>query len=82
MFIRKREASDFIVINHKGQKQTIKAYFVNEKVPREKRDEIDLLACDNHILWILGSRISGYYKVSEDTKRILKVNLRGGARNG
>ena len=82
LFIRKREASDFIVINHKGQKQTIKAYFVNEKVPREKRDEIDLLACDNHILWILGSRISGYYKVSEDTKRILKVNLRGGARNG
>ena len=82
LFIRKRETSDFIVMNQKGQKQTLKSYFVNEKVPREKRDRIDLLACDNHILWILGSRISSYYKVCEDTKQILKVNLRGGARNG
>lgn len=82
LFIRKRAASDFLIMNDKGQRQTIKSYFINEKVPRELRDCVNLLACDNHVLWVIGGRISNYYKVVEDTKLILKINLRGGAQDG
>ncbi len=36
------------------------------------------MADGSHILWIPGLRISEKYKVTEDTKRILKVRIRGG----
>lgn len=82
LMVRRRAAGDYLTVNDKGQKQTLKAFFINEKIPRSERASMELLANDNHIVWIIGSRISSYYKVGEDTKLILKVNLRGGARNG
>ena len=37
------------------------------------RSKIWLLADGSHILWALGGRISEYYKVTEQTKKILEV---------
>ncbi len=54
----------------------LKDYMVTEKIPRQDRDCIPLLADGEHILWVVGYRISEYYKVSENTKRILQVQLR------
>jgi tRNA(Ile)-lysidine synthase len=34
-----------------------------------------LLADDSHIIWVVGYRISEHYKVTENTKRILQVQL-------
>ena len=50
-------------------------YFVNEKVPRQERDRIYLLAEGAHVIWIPGYRISEYYKVHEDTRMILQVRV-------
>lgn len=33
------------------------------------------MAEGEHVLWVVGYRISEYYKVTENTKRILKVQL-------
>ena len=38
-------------------------------------DRLPILAEDDHVLWVMGYRISEYYKVTENTKRILKVQL-------
>ena len=42
---------------------------------------LDILADGAHIVWVPGYRISQYYKVEENTERILEVRLRGG-KNG
>ncbi len=47
-------------------------------MPREERDSIPLLADGNHIMWVIGDRISEAYKVNEDTKAILEISLNGG----
>ena len=49
---------------------------VTEKIPRQDRDRIPLIAQDHHVLWLVGYRISEYYKISKNTKRILQVQLR------
>lgn len=74
--IRKRMAGDYITLDCAGSKKLLKAYFIDEKIPREERSKIWVLAEDSHILWIVGYRISAAYKVSPETKRILKVTIR------
>ena len=51
---------------------------IDEKIPRELRDRVTLLAEDHHVLWIVGWRISEYYKVTEDTDYVLEVQADGG----
>lgn len=81
--IRTRQSGDYLVIDKAGRKQKLKNYFINEKIPEDYRDQILLLADQDHILWIIGYRISEAFKVTEFTKRILKVQVnRGGTHEG
>lgn len=76
LLLRTRKTGDYITINNAMQKKSIKDYMVNEKIPKIQRERIYLLADGAHILWIPGYRISQYYKVGENTKHILQVQLR------
>ena len=40
------------------------------------RDGIPLLADGSHIIWVIGYRISEYYKIGPDTLRILQASVR------
>ena len=76
--IRTRQTGDYLTIaDGRGGmiRKSLKSYFVDEKIPREERDRLPILAEDDHVLWVMGYRISEYYKVTENTKRILKVQL-------
>ena len=42
--IRYRRPGDELVIDSRGKRQKLKSYFINEKVPKEKRDRILLIA--------------------------------------
>ncbi|AEF16313.1 tRNA(Ile)-lysidine synthase [Thermoanaerobacterium xylanolyticum LX-11] len=71
--VRHRRIGDCISpLNMRGTK-TLKKYFIDEKIPREERDKIPLLAIGNTILWIVGYRISEKYKVRDSTKKILSI---------
>ena len=78
LVFRTRETGDYLTINENLSRKTIKDYMIGEKIPKNKRREFYLLADGSHILWVPGHRISQYYKVTEDTKNILQVQLRGG----
>ncbi len=71
--IRTREAGDYFTIDAKGHRQKLGDYLVNEKMPREARAKLLLLADGSHILWAIGGRMSEHYKITEHTKRILEV---------
>lgn len=79
--VRTRQTGDYIMLKD-GKRKTVKAYMIDEKIPRQERDRILLLAEGNHILWIVGYRISEYYKVTENTKQILQVQTDGGEEHG
>ena len=71
--MRTRKKGDFLTINKKMGHKSLQDYFVNEKIPKEERDRIILLAEGSHVIWIPGLRISEYYKVQKNTRRILQV---------
>ena len=79
--VRTRQTGDYITLRD-GKRKTVKSYMIDEKIERELRDGIPLLAEGNHILWIVGYRISEYYKITEETKKILQVQMDGGRDHG
>ena len=76
--VRNRLTGDYLTINKELSKKSLQDYMVDEKIPREKRDKVWLLADADHIVWVIGYRISQEYKVNENTKQILQVQLIGG----
>ncbi|WMC91209.1 tRNA lysidine(34) synthetase TilS [Kineothrix sp. MB12-C1] len=75
---RQRETGDYLTINEDLSKKTLKNYMIGEKIPKSQRGELYVLTEGSHVLWVPGYRISQYYKVTEYTKSILEVRLRGG----
>ena len=75
--VRHRRSGDFFTVNAQGGRKKLKDYFIDCKIPREKRESLTLLADGSHILWIVGYRISEYYKVTSQTKQVLKVQVKG-----
>jgi tRNA(Ile)-lysidine synthase len=78
VLIRTRKEGDFLQIDSIGSKKKLKSLFIDEKVPREKRDFIPLLTDGSHVMWVIGGRMSEAYKISQDTKMILEISLDGG----
>lgn len=75
VLIRYRKQGDFLCIDGKGGTKKLKAFFIDEKVPRQERDVLPLLADGSHIMWVIGSRISEAYKVDENTSRVLEIKI-------
>ena len=81
MSVRTRRTGDFITLTG-GGKKSVKAYMIDEKIPASLRDSVLLLADGSHILWIIGYRISEYYKIGPQTKTILQAQINGGEYHG
>src|SRR5699024_5645382 len=79
---RTRQSGDYLVIDEKGSRQKLKSYFVNEKVPREERDRMLLIADGAHIIWVPGYRMSRAYHVNSRTEKILEIKITEEKGNG
>jgi len=55
--------------------QKVKEFFIDHKVPRFERPKIPLLISGEKIVWIVGYRIDERVKVTEKTKKVLKVKV-------
>ena len=58
-------------------KKELKKFFKDEKVEREFRQSMTVIADGFHILWIVGMRMSKFYQVQGNTERILEIQLGG-----
>jgi len=79
---RTRRMGDYLVISQSGAKKSLKRYMIEEKIPVNRRDKMQVLADGAHVMWVPGHRISAAYKVTEKTERILQVQLTGGREDG
>jgi tRNA(Ile)-lysidine synthase len=75
LVLRNREQGDvFSPIGMTGSKK-LKDYFIDEKIPKDKRDEMLLIADGAEIIWVIGKRISEKYKITPNTKNILMISI-------
>ena len=72
--LRNRQRGDYLTIDEKLSHKKLKDYLIQEKVPKDMREKLLLVADGSHIMWVIGRRISSYYKVTTETKRILVLS--------
>ena len=75
---RTRRPGDYLTIHEDGGTQKLKSFFINEKIPQDRRDEIMLVADESHILWVEGYRVNPVYRVTEHTKHVLEIRINKG----
>ncbi len=73
--VRTRQTGDYLTIRGSKdlQHKKLKSYMITEKIPQMQRDRIPLIAEEDHVLWLVGYRISEHYKITKNTKKILQV---------
>ncbi|KAE9636211.1 tRNA lysidine(34) synthetase TilS [Defluviitalea raffinosedens] len=71
LHIRTKQPGDRILLKNGTKK--LKDFFIDEKIPRDERDRIPLLADGNKILWVIGYRYSDAYKITSSTEKVLQV---------
>jgi tRNA(Ile)-lysidine synthase len=69
-----RPGDRFHPLGTKGS-QKLKEFFIDHKIPRFERSAIPLLLSQETIAWVVGYRIDERFKVTEKTKRILRVEV-------
>ena len=69
-----RPGDRFQPLGVKGE-QKLKEFFIDHKVPQFERSEVPLLISGGWIAWVVGYRISDRVKVTEQTKRVLRIEV-------
>lgn len=77
--IRTRIPGDYMRLKGVMGRKKIQDLFVDMKIPSVDRDKIFMVGIGHEILWIpkghYKGRYSGNYKINEDTKRVITVEL-------
>lgn len=73
--VRARAAGDFFCPMGFGKKKKLQDYFVDEKIPREKRDRTPIIVSGNDIIYVAGCRADDRYKVTEQTEKYLRLTI-------
>lgn len=67
-----KEGDRFVPLGMPGHKK-VKDFFIDAKIPKLLRRRIPLLVSGENIVWIVGYRMSDYYKLTEGSKRVLRA---------
>ena len=78
--VRTRRTGDYLTVGRDGGRKKLTRCMIDDKVPKETRDQIPLIADGEEILWIIGGRISERYKITSCTKNVLEITYQGGTR--
>ncbi|MBL4930624.1 tRNA lysidine(34) synthetase TilS [Clostridium paridis] len=73
--VRRRKDGDAIKPYGMKGKKKLKDLFMDLKIPREDRDEIPLVCFNDEIAWIVGIRTSEDFKITKNTKNILRIKF-------
>ena len=57
------------------QSKKISDFFIDEKIPLQEKANIWLLTSNGEIVWVAGYRLDDRFKVSADTKTVLKITF-------
>jgi tRNA(Ile)-lysidine synthase len=72
--VRSWKNGDWFIPFGTEEKKKISDYFIDMKIPLFKKHTIPLLTSDGMIVWVCGMRLDNRFKITPQTKRILKLH--------
>jgi tRNA(Ile)-lysidine synthase len=77
LFVRGRRPGDRFRPLGMAMEKKLNAFMIDEAIPAAKRDRWPLLCDQEGIIWVPGVRLADRVKVTEGTKRILRMRAEG-----
>lgn len=74
--IRHPLPGDYFIINKQGERKKLSRFFIDNKLPREERDSVLVLAAGSQVYWIVGMRMSEDVRIDEYTEKVLTIEFR------
>ena len=75
LILRPRRSGDlFRPLGMGGHRQSVREAMISAKIPRAVRERVPLLESSEGIVWIVGYRQSEQAKVTDTTKRVLRIS--------
>lgn len=75
LYVRNRRYGDvFRPSGMKGRKK-LKEYMIDEKIPRQERPLVPLIASGKEVVWVIGRRVSEKFRRTADTRRELIIRF-------
>lgn len=79
--VRRRMQGDYITVTKEGGRKKLKDFYINEKIPRDDRGNVWLIASGPEVLWAVGVRLGETCKISKETRTVLEIIYQGGTWN-
>jgi len=75
LIIRKWKHGDYFFPLGMEQMKKVSDFFIDTKVPVPVKNRTWILTSGRHIAWIIGHRLDNRYKVTDSTKRVLRLQV-------
>jgi len=79
LMVRTRKPGDRIQLSGlQGRSQKVADFMINQKIPRRAREKWPLVCSSDQIVWVAGYRAAHFCRITSQTSRVLKLELRQG----
>jgi len=73
--LRKWENGDYFIPLGMKKKKKISDFLIDNKINRFEKENVKILCADEKVVWIVGMRADERYKITPQTKRVLKIQI-------
>lgn len=73
VIFRKIRKEDYLQLDASGHHKRVKRVCMDAKISARERESMWIVADGDHAMWIPNVRMSAYYKVTKQTRRILEI---------
>ena len=75
LLVRTRRPGDRFWPLGAGGEKKLKDFFIDEKIPRPRRDDWPLVCDSKRPIWVVGLRMDERAKITSDTRRAIKLSI-------